>query len=67
MNHSYTLSQSSAPSHSNVHPVPEYNPAPTGFDAFGADVTAAGFEDDLMGALQVFKNPAYWQNMMMPG
>jgi len=67
MSHSYTLSQSSAPSHSNVHPVLEYDPAPNGFDAFGSDVTAAGFEDDLMGALQVFKNPSYWQNMMMPG
>ena len=26
-----------------------------------------GFDDELLGALQVLKSPGYWQTMMMPG
>ncbi|KAI0795864.1 hypothetical protein C8Q75DRAFT_744153 [Abortiporus biennis] len=47
---------------------PTYSGGTAPFEMFNFGATPnGGMEDDLVGALQVLKNPAYWQNMMMPG
>lgn len=43
----------------------EQQPQPLQYPA--GEPMVEGFDDELLGALQVLKTPGYWQTMMMPG
>ncbi|THH32747.1 hypothetical protein EUX98_g1452 [Antrodiella citrinella] len=48
---------STVPSQPQAQPQPQYT----------AEPMVEGFDDEMLGAIQVLKTPGYWQTMMMPG